>query len=160
MCFVWSAVFLKITITWQKTCMIPCNPLDSYSPCSSVHWISQKTILERNAISFSSHTGPFREWNYTVSNYGEYMSLHIHKNPWNLTAQKWIKICILKIHFDFKNRMQNLTKQYNYITNVWNHLTKIPCFMSYGNEWICKTKSKREKNYNKVDSVLSPRHKS
>ena len=39
-----------------------------------------------------------------------------------------------KKHFDIKNGMQNLTKQPNFITNVWNHLTKIPNLSNFGNE--------------------------
>ena len=32
----------------------------------------------------------------------------------------------IKIHFDIENGMQNFTEQYNYITNVWNYLNKMP----------------------------------
>ena len=46
------------------------------------------------------------------------MTLHICENQENLTAENLINACIFFKKFDIKNGMQNLTKEWNYITNV------------------------------------------
>ena len=55
----WYAVCCLIT----QLCPTLCNPMDCSPPGSSVHKISQASILEQVAISFSSSSQP-RDWTW------------------------------------------------------------------------------------------------
>ena len=47
-----------------KLCLTLCNPMDCNPPGSSIHGISQASVLEWVAISFSTGSSQSRDWTY------------------------------------------------------------------------------------------------
>ena len=54
----------KVKVLVAQSCLTLCDPIDCSLPGSYVHWITQATILERVAISFSRGSSWMRDWTW------------------------------------------------------------------------------------------------
>ena len=89
-CVLWPTVFLEMTVLSLKSFLTLCHCMECSRPGSSVHGISQAWILERDAISFSTHRGLLRAVKllYDVMvNTWHYIFVKTHRT---LQHKKWI----------------------------------------------------------------------
>ena len=62
MCKEYSLLYMEVKVLVAQSCPTLCNPMDCTLPGSSVHGISQASLLEWVAISFSRGSSQPRDW--------------------------------------------------------------------------------------------------